>query len=92
MDDATSGMDPIAIRDFRDLVIRLAKNGHTIFLSTHTMELAEKLCDRVAIIHKGKLAGIGSASTLRVDMIKKDASLEDIFIELTQQGSEKTQS
>jgi ABC-2 type transport system ATP-binding protein len=89
MDEPTSGLDPLAVRDFRNYVNMLAADGKTIFLSTHVLDLAEKLCNRVGIIHEGKLVGIGSAATLRSDIADRDASLEEIFINLIQVHNEK---
>lgn len=89
MDEPTNGMDPVAVRDFRDLVSGMAKEGHTIFLSTHILDLAEKLCHRVAIIHDGKLIDVGLASPLRENISKKEATLEDIFIKIIKEGNEE---
>jgi ABC-2 type transport system ATP-binding protein len=62
--------------------------GKTVFMSTHVLEIAEHMCDRVGIINHGKLVALGSLAELRARQSDADASLEDIFLELT--GDEDT--
>ena len=79
-DEPTSGLDVSAIRNVHDFILDCKEQGKTIILSSHSMSEVEKLCDRIGIIHKGKLATQGSIEQLREQHQGK--SLEDIFIEL----------
>jgi len=79
-DEPTSGLDVSAIRDVHDFIEKCKKEGKTIVLSSHIMSEVEKLCDRIGIIHKGKLLDVGT-----IDEFKKkyrQDSLEEIFIQL----------
>ena len=64
LDEPMSGLDPIGWREVRDIILQLKEEGKTIFFSTHILSDAEALCDRVAILHKGELRGVGSISQL----------------------------
>jgi ABC-2 type transport system ATP-binding protein len=92
MDEPTTGLDPQARRNLWDLVQRVSKKGITIILTTHYMEEAELLCDRVAIMDSGKIIALDSPKKLVKDLLKKgfkkkqpveQADLEDVFIDLT---------
>ena len=63
-DEPMSGLDPLGRREVRDLILQLQTEGTTVFFSTHILSDAETLCDRVAIIHKGELRGVGSVEDL----------------------------
>jgi ABC-2 type transport system ATP-binding protein len=63
-DEPMSGLDPMGRREVRDLMEQLKQEGKTVFFSTHILSDAETLCDRVAIIHKGELRGIGAVADL----------------------------
>lgn len=77
MDEPFVGLDPKASHILKELMRELCKNGGAIFFSTHVLEVAEKLCDKVAIIKGGKLIKSGT-----MDEVKGDASLENVFLEL----------
>jgi ABC-2 type transport system ATP-binding protein len=77
LDEPFVGLDPIASHTLKQLMKDFCKNGGAIFFSTHVLEVAEKLCNRVAIIKKGKLIKTGTMAE-----IKGDSSLEKIFLEL----------
>ena len=64
LDEPMSGLDPVGRREVRDLILQLKSEGKTVFFSTHILSDAEALCDRVAILHKGELRGIGSVFEL----------------------------
>lgn len=66
LDEPMSGLDPIGRREIRDLILSLKRGGKTVFFSTHILPDVETLCDRVAIIYKGKLRGCGSLTELLV--------------------------
>ena len=77
MDEPFVGLDPKASHILKELMRELCQNGGAIFFSTHVLEVAEKLCDKVAIIKGGKLIKSGT-----MDEVKGDASLENVFLEL----------
>jgi ABC-2 type transport system ATP-binding protein len=64
LDEPMSGLDPVGRREVRDLILQLKSEGKTVFFSTHILSDAEALCDRVAVLHKGELRGIGSVLEL----------------------------
>jgi ABC-2 type transport system ATP-binding protein len=81
LDEPTTGLDPIAKRNIWEHLIDLRDTfGTTIFFSTHNMEEAEEMCDKVVIMNAGEIAVIGSVSELKERTNKKDATLEDAFI------------
>ncbi len=86
LDEPTVGLDPKSARNLKDLLRGLVQRGVTVFMSTHILEIAESMCDRVGIINQGKLIALGTMRELR-RMSKGHQSLEDIFLELT--GSEE---
>ena len=61
-----------------------ARNGNTVFFSTHILEVAEKLCDRVGIINKGKLVFVGTLEEMK-EKFKEQGSLEELFLEITEE-------
>jgi ABC-2 type transport system ATP-binding protein len=82
LDEPTSGLDPAGIRTLHALVRELAAAGKTVFYSTHLLEHAEKLCHRVGILHKGRLAMAGTLDELR-EHLARNGSLEEIFFLVT---------
>ena len=83
LDEPTVGLDPKSARNLKDLLKGLVEKGTTVFMSTHILEIAEAMCDRVAIINKGKIVALGNMDELRLKSQQKEKSLEDIFLELT---------
>lgn len=77
MDEPFVGLDPKAVYDVKEIMRNMAKDGKTIFFSTHILDVAEKLCDRVAIIKDGTIVKVG-----KMKDIKGDESLEQVFLEL----------
>ena len=77
MDEPFVGLDPKAVFDIKSVMKEMTKDGKTIFFSTHILDVAEKLCDRVAIIKNGNIVKIG-----KMKDIKGDSSLEEVFLEL----------
>ncbi|MBQ3432953.1 ABC transporter ATP-binding protein [Candidatus Saccharibacteria bacterium] len=77
MDEPFVGLDPKAIYDMKEVMKEIVKAGGTIFFSTHILDMAEKLCDRVAIVKKGQLVKVGDMKKIR-----GDKSLEKVFLEL----------
>ena len=84
VDEPMVGLDPIGIKLVKDLFKRLSEQGVTVFLSTHTLQVAEDLCHRIGIINKGRLVTTGSPERLKQDMQTSDADLEHVFLKLTQ--------
>ncbi|MDD4079780.1 MAG: ABC transporter ATP-binding protein [Eubacteriales bacterium] len=82
MDEPTVGLDPASARLLKDVMAELARQGATIFVSTHILEIAERLCHRVGILKEGQLIAQGSPEELR-SQVGSSESLEDIFLELT---------
>ncbi len=79
LDEPTIGLDPIARGSVWDLIAELrAENGMTVLLTTHYMDEAEELCDRIALMHRGRLRAEGSPSALKADL-GVDATLDDVF-------------
>lgn len=90
LDEPTVGLDPKSARVLKDLLRGLADRGTTVFMSTHILEIAERMCDRVGIIQSGRLIAMGSLEELRkrakIDgdlQVDDRKSLEDLFLELT---------
>jgi ABC-2 type transport system ATP-binding protein len=83
LDEPTTGLDPKSARLVKDVLRELCEQGVTIFMSTHILEVAEHMCDRVGIIHEGRLIAEGSVDELRQQAAAPGSSLEDIFLELT---------
>lgn len=77
LDEPFVGLDPKAAHTLKELMKEMCENGGSIFFSTHVLEVAEKLCTKIAIIKDGKLIKCGST-----DYVRGDSSLEDIFLEL----------
>ena len=83
VDEPMVGLDPKAARILKDLFREYTRRGHTIMMSTHTLEVAESLCDRIAIIQAGKIRACGTMSELRASAEAGARGLEDIFLRLT---------
>jgi ABC-2 type transport system ATP-binding protein len=83
VDEPMVGLDPKAARILKDLFREYVRRGHTIMMSTHTLEVAETMCDRIAIIQTGKIRALGTMDDLRAASAQGDAGLEDIFLRLT---------
>jgi ABC-2 type transport system ATP-binding protein len=92
LDEPTTGLDPQARRNLWDLIKEIRNNGTTVIITTHYMDEAEVLCDRVAIIDSGKIIGINSPNQLIDELVEsgfekvkevKKANLEDVFIHMT---------
>lgn len=82
LDEPMVGLDPKSAHLLKNQMREHCDNGNTVFFSTHILEVAEKLCDRIGIIHRGKLIAIGTIDELRQGDMKE--SLENIFLELTE--------
>lgn len=89
VDEPTVGLDPHHIRLLKDLLRREADRGVTVFLSTHSLDIAEELADRIGVIHQSRLIAIGDLESLRTNAAH-NGSLEDVFLKLTQEMPAET--
>jgi ABC-2 type transport system ATP-binding protein len=81
LDEPFSGIDPLALKKIKDVLGRMAAEGTTIFFSSHIMELVERLCSRIAILHKGRVHTVGTLEQMREALqLPSDATLEDVFV------------
>jgi ABC-2 type transport system ATP-binding protein len=83
VDEPMVGLDPKAARILKDLFREYTHRGHTIMMSTHTLEVAQAMCDRIAIIRRGRIAAAGTIDELRRHAESGTDGLEDIFLRLT---------
>jgi ABC-2 type transport system ATP-binding protein len=83
VDEPMVGLDPLAIRMVKELFKRLAAEGVTIFMSTHTLKVAEDICDRIGVIARGRLIASGTTADLRREAHATAADLEQVFLALT---------
>ncbi len=83
LDEPMTGLDPKSSFDLKEMMREHTKLGKTVFFSTHILEVAEKLCDRVGIINKGKLVFVGTFDEMK-EKFKEEASLEELFLEITE--------
>ena len=84
LDEPMTGLDPKASFDLKEMMREHTRKGNTVFFSTHILEVAEKLCDRVGIINKGKLVFVGTFEEMK-EKFKEQTSLEELFLEITEQ-------
>jgi ABC-2 type transport system ATP-binding protein len=83
VDEPMVGLDPKAARLLKDIFRQFVERGGTVFMSTHTLEVAEAMCDQIAIIKHGKIVAAGTVSDVRRQHQAGDASLEELFLKLT---------
>ncbi|HWP96498.1 MAG TPA: ABC transporter ATP-binding protein [Syntrophomonadaceae bacterium] len=83
LDEPMTGLDPRSSFDLKEMMREHAEAGKTVFFSTHVLDVAEKICDRVAIINKGKVVFCGSMKEIRAHA-RENQSLENLFLEMTE--------
>jgi ABC-2 type transport system ATP-binding protein len=83
LDEPLSGLDPRSARIIKDLIHELASEGVTTIMSTHVLEIAQAMCDRIAIMYEGRLLALGTMEELRQEASMPSSGLEDIFLKLT---------
>ena len=83
VDEPMVGLDPMAIMMVKDLFQHLAQKGVTVFMSTHTLAVAEDICERIGVINKGHLIASGTTADLQRKANVTDAALERVFLNLT---------
>jgi ABC-2 type transport system ATP-binding protein len=87
LDEPTNGLDPRAARDVQERLRFAAAQGKTIFLSTHLLDMAQRLCSRVGIIDRGDLVAAGPLAELQ-DKLVPGGSLEEVFLKVTHADAE----
>jgi ABC-2 type transport system ATP-binding protein len=83
VDEPMVGLDPKSARLLKDLFRQFVDRGGTVLMSTHTLEVAETMCDRIAIVHGGKIAAHGTMAEVQEQTSSEDLGLEDLFLKLT---------
>ena len=83
VDEPMVGLDPKSTRLLKDIFRAFVDRGGTVLMSTHTLEIAEAMCDRIAIVQGGRIAAAGTMAELRLQTASHDASLEELFLKLT---------
>ena len=83
VDEPMVGLDPKSARLLKDLFRQFVDRGGTVLMSTHTLEVAETMCDRIAIVHHGKIAAHGTMAEVQEQTSSEDLGLEDLFLKLT---------
>lgn len=84
LDEPMTGLDPKASYTLKELMKEHAKEGNTVLFSTHVLEVAEKLCDKIAVIDKGKVAFVGTCEELK-EKVKANSSLEESFLKIIEE-------
>jgi ABC-2 type transport system ATP-binding protein len=87
MDEPFEGVDAVGARLMKDILLEQVQHGATVFLTSHVLEVVERLCDEVAIINKGKIVTQGTMADLRSQSVNGASSLEDIFVNIV--GAER---
>ena len=87
LDEPLTGLDPKSAFNLKNKMKEHAKQNNAVFFSTHILEIAEKLCDRIGIIHNGKLLFVGTYEEMKKE-VKENASLEELFMEITKRDEE----
>ncbi len=85
LDEPLTGLDPKSSYDLKEMMKKHKEKGNSVFFSTHVLEVAEKLCDRIGIINKGKLLFVGTFEEMKTKL-KENASLEELFLEITEKS------
>lgn len=89
LDEPLTGLDPRSARIVKDLLHELKTQGVTTLMSTHVLEIAEAICDRIAIMYRGRILALGTMDELRQKAVMPGSGLEDIFLKLTGTGDVK---
>ena len=83
LDEALNGLDPRSAKIVKDLIRSLAQEGYAVLFSTHVLEIAEAICDRVAIMYQGKVLAVGTVAELKTKAGLPGSSLEEVFLKIT---------
>ena len=82
IDEPMTGLDPKSTFELKQIMKKITSENKCVFFSTHILDVAEKLCDRIAIINKGKILFVGTLAEMREEL-KENKSLEELFMEIT---------
>ncbi len=82
IDEPMTGLDPKSTYELKQIMRQITSKNHAVFFSTHILDVAERLCDKIGIINNGKLLFVGSVEEMR-DKLKENKSLEELFMEIT---------
>ena len=82
IDEPMTGLDPKSTFELKQIMKELTRKNHSVFFSTHILDVAEKLCDRIGIINNGKLIFTGTLEEMKKEL-KENKSLEELFMEIT---------
>lgn len=88
VDEPWVGLDPKNIRAVKDYLQKKTREGLTVFMSTHSLSIAEEVADRVGIIHRGRLRQVGTVAEIKA-LVERPGSLEEVFLELTREEQEQ---
>ena len=83
IDEPMTGLDPKSTYELKQIMKSITEQNHAVFFSTHILDVAEKLCDRIAIINKGKILFVGTIKEMREEL-KENKSLEELYMEITE--------
>ncbi|HVN75687.1 MAG TPA: ABC transporter ATP-binding protein [Thermoanaerobaculaceae bacterium] len=86
VDEPWVGLDPRSVRNVKTYLLDRAREGTTVFMSTHTLSIAEEVADRIGIIHRGRLLALGSVEEIKA-LASHPGTLEDVFLELTNEDA-----
>ncbi|MDH7577443.1 MAG: ABC transporter ATP-binding protein [Bacillota bacterium] len=89
LDEPTNGLDPKGAWFVKHLLRKLSEQGAAVFMSTHVLEVAENMCDRVAIIYKGRIVAEGTVDELKQQAKRPESNLEELFLTLTESGDSR---
>jgi ABC-2 type transport system ATP-binding protein len=92
LDEPLTGLDAHAARFVKDLLVDFVKQGNTIVLTTHILEIAERLSERISIIQRGRIVAAGTLEELRAHAGNSGATLEDVFLNLTNTDTAQSSS
>jgi ABC-2 type transport system ATP-binding protein len=87
LDEPLAGLDAKSVKVVKELIEIHVEKGGAVLFSTHIMEIAQEMCDRIAIINNGKIVGLGTFEQLQQQANKLGAKLEDVFLRLTEQDT-----
>ena len=86
VDEPFTGLDPYSMKKFKEMLHIIVQDGGAVFLSTHILDIAEKLCTKIGILHSGELVAIGTIEELKQKNDEEIESLEDIFLIFTEKS------
>jgi ABC-2 type transport system ATP-binding protein len=89
IDEPMVGLDPKSARIVKDMLVQRTREGAVVFMSTHILEMADELCSRIGIIHRGRMIFLGTKADLHREKAKYDGKIESVFLELTKDDQDQ---